>query len=488
MASRPARLSSALVVADVNDFLTPAAACVLPLGGGAAPAAIKPAPAGSFLAPILPRVSASATTAASRPAAAITLSDCLTCSGCVTSAETILLSSASLDKVRAFLLPTPRTPERTARTVVVALSQQAAASIAAELGVSLFAAAGKLATFCTKALGADSVIDLAFARHFALEEAAAEFIRRRRAGEKTVVTSACPGWVTYAEKTQSPDVLAAISRVRSPQAVAGVLVPKMLPTGDGAVSRPVWLMSIMPCHDKKLEAIRPEFQGEDGPEIECVLTAGEMLQLADELNVDLASMPETPLDPRFAAGPSGFGTEVGSGSGGYAEHVLRAAARELLGVILPSGKVAMETVTRSGDVRSITVQSEDGSKVLRFGTAYGFRSLQSVLRKMRRGECEYDYVELMACPGGCNNGGGQVPPAEGIAGDKKAINEVLGRVEAEYYTATNSSVEPACNLDSVAKVYKHVIGGGPGSKPADDMLYTEYQQRQQSSMAELSNW
>jgi iron only hydrogenase large subunit-like protein len=491
------RLSSALTVADVNDFLTPAAACVLPLGGGAV-ASVAPAPPGSVLAPIIPTGDATATAAAPQTAR-VTLSDCLSCSGCVTSAETVLLSSTNLDKIRAALLPGgARAAQRGDLRVVVALSQQAVASIAVELGLGLQAAAGALATFFTGSLGADCVVDLAFARHFALEEAAAEFLRRRRGGESVVVASACPGWVTYAEKTQGKDVLNVISRVRSPQAIAGAVVPRVLGDGVGDAERVevlgrspkrspqlrprrrTWLMTVMPCHDKKLEAARPGYTGaaEDGqPDVEAVLTAGEVLQLAAELFVDVASLPPSPLDARFAAGPDGFGTATGSGSGGYAEYVLRIAARELLGVELPGERLTMEKVTRSGDVRSITVRSADGDRQLRFGTAYGFRSLQSVLRKIRRGECEYDYIELMACPGGCTNGGGQIPVLDG---DKKAMTKQLVQVDAVYASAANP--ERPREVLGVAQLYQSL------GASADDVLYTSYERREQNVIAAVNNW
>jgi iron only hydrogenase large subunit-like protein len=478
-----ARLSGALTVADVNDFLTPAAACVLPLGGGAV-ASVTPAPPGSVLAPIVPTASADA--AAAPATAKVTLSDCLACSGCVTSAETVLLSSANLDKVRATLLPPPPpapapAPARAGLHVVVALSQQAVAAIAVELGMALQAAAGALATFFTASLHADCVVDLSFARHLSLHAAAVEFVRRHRAGDEVVVASACPGWVTYAEKTQADGVLATISRVRSPQAIAGAVVPLLL-GGEGG-GRRTWLMTVMPCHDKKLEAARPGYASATTPgrpDVEAVLTAGEVLELAEELGVDIASLPPTALDSRFAAGPDGFGTATGSGSGGYADYVLRHAARELLGVELPGERLAMDKVTRSGDVRSITVRSGDGRKQLRFGTAYGFRSLQSVLRKVRRGECEYDYIELMACPGGCNNGGGQIPVADG---DKKAMARQLAAVEAVYATAPNP-VRPLA-VAGVAAAYERLQVALPGRS---NSLLTEYERRERNAVAAVADW
>lgn len=481
------RMSGALSISDANDFLTPAAACVLPMSGGAV-ASVASSPPGSVLAPIVSVSSAETVKAA--PTARVTLSDCLSCSGCVTSAETVLLASTNLDRVRAALLETEGVACEEGVCVVAGLSQQAVASVAVELGMGLQRAAGVLAAFFKTALKVECVVDLAFARHLVLEEAAQEFVRRKKLGESVVIASACPGWVTYAEKTQGEDVLASISRVRSPQAVAGAVVPRVFGEeesggADGGEGRRrgrrrTWLMTVMPCHDKKLEAARPDFAGASAPgepDVQAVLTPGEVFQLAEELGVKLGELEPAEMEGRFAAGPDGFGTDTGSGSGGYAEYVLRIAARELLDVELPKGRVVMEKVSRSGDVRSVTVRSADGNRKLRFGTAYGFRSLQSVLRKVRRGECEYDYIELMACPGGCNNGGGQIPVA---GGDKKAMTKQLAKVDAVYASATNPQLPR--EVPGVAGLLDDL------GTSAKNVLYTSYERREPNVIAAVNNW
>lgn len=387
----------------------------------------------------------------------------------MTSAETVLLSSANLDAVRSTLIESSPA-ERAKLRVVVALSQQAVASLAVEIGLGLQACAEALAGFFQNHLGADAVIDVAFARHLVHAEAGAEFVRRYRAREGLVVASACPGWVTYAEKTQGEAVLGRISEVRSPQAVVGGLAGMVL----GEEGRRTWVLCVMPCHDKKIEAARFEEAGER--EVGAVLTAGEVLDLAREMDVDLKEVQRGALDDRFSVG-RGFGTRTGSGSGGYAEYVLRVAAKEILGVEME--EVAMEKVSRSGDVRSITVKSEDGKRQLRFGTAYGFRSLQSVLRKVRQGKCEYDYIELMACPGGCNNGGGQVPEE---SGDKKAMAAQLEEVEKVYMETENEATP--MTVPGVVEVLKELRSSGNIEKA----LQTKYKRREQNVVQALNNW
>ncbi|KAI0564474.1 Iron hydrogenase large subunit [Gracilaria domingensis] len=409
MTKNGAQISNVLRITDVNDFLAPSTACVLPLEGGAQPSSngkadvikIGNEPAGSVLTPIIP----TQTPISGVAKAKVTISDCLACSGCVTSAETVLLSNASLETFRSFVQL--RDESQLKSFSVVALSQQSVASVAVHFGLQLTETARKLTTFLKQVLCVDVVLDLSLPRHLSLIEASKEFIERFRSGKQLTITSSCPGWVTYAEKTQGNVVLDCVSSVRSPQGMLASLAPYLRPPGEERIT---WVCAIMPCHDKKLEASRPEFVSEEDGEriskdIDCVLTTSELLELLEENQFDLPSAPETNLNSKFSASSTEeFGVNVGSSSGGYAEFILRAASKELLGVDLPVGNIITEKASRSGDLRTATV-SNKGGESLTFATAYGFRCLQTILRKIRQGQCKYHYIELMACPGGCTNGG-----------------------------------------------------------------------------------
>lgn len=480
-------LSNALRITDINDFLAPSSACVLPLGGGAfsdksavvIPAKTTSEPAGSVLAPIVP---VQPSVKASTVKAKVTLSDCLACSGCVTSAETVLLSTESLDELRRVM--TDDRKGRASKFAVAALSQQAVASIAAHYGLRLATTARKLSTFLRRGIGFDAVVDLSFARHFSLLEAGKEFIRRYNEGKKLTIASACPGWVTYAEKTQGKEILNCISEVRSPQGMLGVIAKSFQPAGD---TRTVWLCTVMPCHDKKLEANRAEFtvldeKGKPAREVSCVLTAGELLELMKKRDFNFGDAEEGFFDEPFqVTQTTKFGVAVGSGSGGYADYVLRNAAKELLGVTLPAGPLNMEKASKSGDLQSITLSDDRGSKSLCFALAYGFRSLQSVLRKIRRGECVYNYIELMACPGGCTNGGGLLEVPYG----SETTNLSLKQQATKHLEAVNqvfaqaSQVSSPFELPSVRYIYEEVVRGSPGSLQSTKKLGMSIQSRKE---------
>lgn len=486
------QLSNALRITDINDFLSPSAACVLPLGGGALPETnekpvvkFKKEPAGSVLAPIVPTNS----TVSGNARAKVTVSDCLSCSGCVTSADTVLLSTESIDSLKSFMRN--RDAKHSDFFAIAGLSQQAVASIAVHNGLSLTSTARKLTTFLKEQIGFDVVIDLSFPRHIALLEAKEEFLKRYREGKKLTITSACPGWVTYAEKTQGGSILEYISKVRSPQGVFGAVAEHLRPAKD---HRPVWVSTIMMCHDKKLEANRPELvrtslNDEKKKELDCVITTGELATLMQDHEFDIRSAAETPLESEYAASiSSSFGVEVGSGSGGFAEFILREAAREVLGITLPNGPQITEKASKSGDLKTRTVWNERGDESLTFATAYGFRCLQSILRKIRRGECTYNYIELMACPGGCNNGGGQLPLAETPEGDSRSLKrratEHLQRVEKAFHDSPQ--VGNALDVPSVKKLYKDSLGGHPGAEEARAKLEMPILQRKTTGMSALS--
>lgn len=476
-------LSSAIRITNVNDFLTPANACVLPIGGGA-----QPAPAGSVLSPIIP--SHTSSSAATPLKATVTVSDCLACSGCVTSAETVLLSTENIDVLRDFVRRRSKS-ERLYNThfAIAALSQQSVASIAAHFNLSLTATAKRISSFFKHILRFDAVFDNSIAVQISLLESATEFIQRWRQGKKLTITSACPGWLTYAEKTQESVVLDAISSVRSAQGIVGAIANYLPYSYD---KRPTWVLSVAQCHDKKLEAIRSELTkpfGTEGRkrEVDCVLTTGELIDVMSQYSFDLPSSKETPLDDAFQLPgvDKPFGVAVGSGSDGYAEYVLTRAARELLDIDVGPGDICFEKSSKSGDVRIATVRSADGSKQLRFATAYGFRSLQSILRKIRNGDCPYEYIELMACPGGCNNGGGQLPPPE-LKEDARSVKQQnadhLEAVHEKYFQAP--SFEDPSKVPGVRSLYES-LGGSVGSKMVKRNTRIKIQSRKEGTATSL---
>ncbi|KKY23984.1 putative iron-sulfur cluster assembly associated protein nar1 [Diplodia seriata] len=491
-------------------------------------------------------------TAAKPPPAQLSLTDCLACSGCVTSAEAMLVSLQShtevlttLDTYPELALPSPAgkgyvngagngvangvhhhglngAVNGTAaaagdegKIFFASISPQARASLAATFGVSEREAGHMVERVLSGPDGVRRggahgsgfawVIDTNTVREAALVLAADE-VAAALSGtgpspvapgdegaastvpKKPILTSACPGWICYAEKTH-PYVLPHLSRMKSPQALAGTLVKSVLWRRFGIAPERVWHLAVMPCFDKKLEASRSELTSAawmppssstpDEPvrDVDCVITARELLSLAQSRGIDFASIPRKPLpraqrarfpDPELdaflfpsprrtsssqknntptaaAADPFAVGT-----SGGYLYHIMQTfAARQH-----PARPTSLHVERgRNADVVEYLLKdAATGEVLVKTARFYGFRNIQNLVRRLKParasrmpgartgvarrpggakggagaaggGGDEYAYVEVMACPGGCTNGGGQIKVEE--------VAEVRGEVDDE---------------------------------------------------------
>ncbi|KAM3581024.1 Cytosolic Fe-S cluster assembly factor nar1, variant 2 [Umbelopsis sp. WA50703] len=394
-------------------------------------------------------------------------------------------------------------------TIVISMSPQSRASIAAKYGISPMQAHGKLTQFFKHQLGAHYFFDTSFSRDFSLVESAREFVeryrdyiakggeqieaarleqeekeqaeesangktrqrrRRARAGdgdangtvtldEMPMLASACPGWICYAEKTHG-FILPHISAAKSPQQIMGSIVKDFYAKQLGLRPNQIYHISVMPCYDKKLEASRPDFFDEQYQtrDVDCVLTTIEVDKMFSEQNIDFSTLPEAPLDELFnkigkspsTQLPTLYGSS-GSPSGGYLEYIMATAAQELFGVEDMSNNLHVQTV-KNADFTEYTLKSSEGKPLLRFASAYGFRNIQNVVRKVKNNKCAYHFVEVMACPGGCINGGGQIPiPAEET---NLTAKDWIAHVDNVYQSV--EGVRPEEN-EAVKALYRYLV-------------------------------
>ncbi|RPD78364.1 iron hydrogenase [Lentinus tigrinus ALCF2SS1-7] len=410
-------------------------------------------------------------------------------SGCITSAESVLITMQSHAEVLNFLENNPPPPSCHYRFPVISIAPQSLASLAASLSssssqpVSLLQVLRRVSVFCRDVLGFEHVYDTTFARHISLLEHAKEFAERKSGeGKLPMLASACPGWVCYAEKTHA-EMLPFISRTKSPQQVMGTLVKEWLGTKWNKTPDQIYHITVMPCYDKKLEASRQDFYNEAYAtrDVDCVITTGELQLLMQDKGWDLSipvadenvpclppslGLAQTPTT--VAADPQAFPELLmhpGTSSGSYLQ--------SLISTIISSAPDpgALELTTqnvRSADYEEYTLtHRETGQVVFRGAKCYGFRNLQNVVRKVgrdagvqvgrgaagrlagvrgravRKGAAAvqedrgYDYVEVMACPSGCVNGGGQLRPvqqaqtdAEGLSRDWQESGVSLGAEES----------------------------------------------------------
>ena len=501
------KMSAILSADDLNDFIAPGAACIKP---------VETLPAQQPQEENAHEVTREDKVVANAAPAQISLTDCLACSGCVTSAETVLISLQSHAEVLSALDAAPPL-EREARNgicqsnggtglhsngdlkrpriYVASVSPQVRASLAATYSMTeresgwlidqLLSGPDGLASGGKYGNSFSFVVDTNAMREVALYKGAEEVSRALTAdaiAKKPVLTSACPGWVCYAEKTH-PHILPHLSRVKSPQALTGILLKTVLSKLLGVTPDQIWHLAIMPCFDKKLEASRAEltsasWQGsaegaaqDPARDVDCVITAREILMLADSRGISLPNLPKKPLDTNFAQAfpdkpiadflfsSSGYRrrgrkqTADAGTSGGFLYHVLCSQQK------LHPGAEVRSQQGRNSDVAEFSVVNGE-EVVFRAARYYGFKNITNLVRKLRpatenklakkvpvtrrnalnkAGANDYTYIEVMACPGGCTNGGGQIKiddlgSLQGRNLESKSQRDWLAFVDEAYYS------------------------------------------------------
>lgn len=415
----------------------------------------------------------------------ISLSDCLACSGCITSAESVLISQQSHEELLRVLTENTRAKQsgEGARLIVLSLAIQPVLSLAAASALSPGETAAKLCGFF-KRLGVDLVLDIGIAHCFSLMELESELVERCRGESKgPLFSSECPGWICYAEKSHGEFILPYISQVKSPQQVMGALVKTHLAEKLGLQGKAIYHVTLMPCYDKKLEASRGDFYSEtlDCHEVDCVITPVEVeVLLANETAATqspLAQEPAAALDwPWGGLQPTQpLCVVAGSGSGGYAHQLFPRVLRHLSNDSEAPSLVF--TPLRNPDIRELSVQA--GEKTLKFCIANGFRNIQNLIQKLKRKRCDYDFVEIMACPSGCLNGGAQVKPDAG-----NNAKETVLALESELSQLTKQ--DPWQN-DTVARLYQEWLGGRDSDK-SRCLLRTSYHHIPKNNIALNVKW
>jgi iron only hydrogenase large subunit-like protein len=566
-------MSAILSADDLNDFISPGVACIKPVETLPQPAEQS----NSYEVTTEEKAQAE-----NPPPASISLTDCLACSGCVTSAEAVLISLQSHTEVLTTLdahepldVPKllsgstngPRSESPDAKLFVASVSPQARASLAATFRISereagytieqLLSGPRGLRSGGQRGSGFTYVVDTNRMREACLVLGADEVAHSLTGAKPTVrpiLTSACPGWICYAEKTH-PHVLPHLSKLKSPQALTGTLLKSVLSKSLGIQPSQIWHLAIMPCFDKKLEASREELtdrwwaHGHNIDEstrpvrdVDCVITSRELLTLANDRGTNLESLPRTPL-PKDCRVPfpnptvSRFlfpkpwrrntrrrdpaqSTAAGT-SGGYLHHVL--ASQQYF----HRGSTIHTQRGRNADIVEYTLLSASQEPLLKCARFYGFRNIQNLVRKLKParasrmpgaatarrggkdgaiggggGAGEYAYVEVMACPGGCTNGGGQIRLDEAVILQKalkrreekereddldntgnavSSQREWLKRVDSAYFSASSSS--SLSTSDSENDVTPEQIDVLDGDTEDTDMQDLDFERSRSNSCA-----
>jgi NADH-quinone oxidoreductase subunit G len=313
-----------------------------------------------------------------------------------------------------------------------------------------------------KSIGFDKVYDTSFTADLTVVEEGTEFITRKTKGENLPqFTSCCPGWVKFAEQYY-PDLFPNLSSCKSPQQMFGSLAREVLPEKLGVKNEDLVVISIMPCTAKKFEARRPEFSREGVRDIDYVLTTTELARLIEESGISFTLLQPESLDLPFGF-KTGGGVIFGV-TGGVSEAVLRWAAEKVGGA--PVDKVDYTEVRGQKGIREAAVTV--GGITLKLAVVHGLANARAIAEKVRAGEVDYDFIEVMSCPGGCIGGAGQPVP---VHPDCKSMR-ARGIYDADKMLQVHKSQENPY----ITEAYRETLGE-PNSHTAHRLLHTEYQSR-----------
>ena len=324
---------------------------------------------------------------------------------------------------------------------------------------------GKMVT-ALRELGFNYVFDTDFAADLTIMEEGAEVLDRLSRfleGDKTValpiLTSCCPAWVNFFEH-YFPDMLNIPSTARSPQQMFGSIAKSYWAEKMGIPREKLVVVSIMPCLAKKYECDREEFKVDGNPDVDYSISTRELATLIKRANIDFEGLPDSEFDMPLGAS-TGAGVIFGA-SGGVMEAALRSAYEIYTGKTLE--KVDFETVRGMDGFRKATVDLNGFE--LKVGIAHGLGNARKLLEEIRRHECEYHVIEIMACPGGCIGGGGQ-PLHHGRAEVLKA------RAEAIYREDEGKPIRKSHENPYIQQLYEECLGK-PLSERAHHLLHTHY--------------
>ncbi|XP_037134780.1 nuclear prelamin A recognition factor [Syngnathus acus] len=405
------------------------------------------------------------------------LSACLSCDGCMSEEESLKISQQNLMEIEQVLTLNEKCDVTNHRVVVASVCPQSLPFFAVKFGVDIVEAAGKLCGFL-KSLGVQFVFDTTLAAGFSIIESQKEFIQRyhRRHHDSHALpmfTSSCPGWIRYSERILGSLVTPHICTARSPQQIMGCLVKDYFSKQQKLNADKLYHIVVAPCFDKKLEAVREEFYNSllESRDVDCVLTSGEIYYLMQQKKVSAEDLDSFPLD--HVIGESGDPALVrheGRGSEGFLEHVFKHAAKELFG--LDVHEITYKTL-RNRDFQEVILE-RDGETLLQFAAVYGFRNIQTLVHRMRKGRVPYQLVEVLSCPGGCLSGRGQAENETGGGVDKQLVQQM-----EEVYSSlpvTLPEVNPALQT-----LYQDWLQG-QDSQPACKLLHTQYRSQSRTPL------
>lgn len=386
---------------------------------------------------------------------------CVACGQCIAVCPTgALHEREEIDNVRDAI----NNPEK---VVVVAAAPAVRAALGEEFGYPIGTnTEGKMFT-AMRMLGFDKVFDVNFAADLTIMEEAHELIERvKTGGTLPMFTSCSPGWIRYVEYYY-PELIPNLSSCKSPMQMFGATVKTYWAQKEGIDPKNIYVVGIMPCTAKKFEKTRDDESASGYPDIDAVLTTRELAKMIKNAGILYQDLPDGTYDNPLGEF-TGAGVIFGA-TGGVMEAALRTAAETLAGKSI--GEIEYKKVR---GVKGIKEASYDinGVKV-KVAVASGLTNAKKLCEKIKSGKCDYTFVEVMCCPGGCVNGGGQ-PIQDTYV--RREVDLRSKRAKALYDEDKKSVIRKSHENEAIKALYENYFGE-PGSHKAHEILHTKYVDR-----------
>ena len=386
---------------------------------------------------------------------------CVSCGQCIAACPTgALYEKDFVDDVLAAI-------EDPKKHVVVQPAPSVRAALGEEFGYPMGTdVEGKMAA-ALRRIGFDKVFDTDFSADLTIMEEAHEFIERvQNGGVLPMMTSCSPGWVKYCEH-YFPDLLDNLSSCKSPQQMFGAVTKTYYAEKAGIDPKDIVCVSIMPCTAKKFEIGRDDQAAAGVPDVDISLTTRELARLIRKVGIDFRSLPDEGFDDPLGES-TGAGVIFGA-TGGVMEAALRTAVETLTGEELSD--VEFTEVRGTDGIKEATYHVADMD--VKVAVASGLSNAKQILEKVRAGEADYHFIEIMCCPGGCVNGGGQPQ----VHADVRNFEDVRAiRAKVLYDNDAAKTLRKSHDNPSIKKLYEEYLGA-PGSEKAHHILHTSYVKR-----------
>ncbi len=352
------------------------------------------------------------------------------------------------------------------KTVIVQTAPAVRVAVGQEFGFEPgVAITGKLVAGL-RALGFDKVFDTNFSADLTIMEEGTEIVQRIKEGKNLpILTSCCPGWINFIEHN-FPDLLHIPSSCKSPQQMFGAIAKTYYAEKIGVKPEDLIVVSIMPCQAKKYEAARPEFSKDGVRDVDFVVTTRELCRMFREAGVNLANMDDEQYDSPL--GESSGAADIFGVTGGVLEAACRSVYFMLNGKNLEGDAINFRAVRGLDGVKEATVQIAPG-KSINVAVCSGLGNARKVLEKVRQEPDRFQAIEIMACPGGCINGGGQ----PFLHGHTDLLEK---RMKGIYSEDERKTLRLSHENSDIQKLYADFLGE-PGSEKAHHLLHTTYHQK-----------